>query len=241
MIWFDLDDTLWAMTENSSEVLRGLHKDISIISAAFPDNPERWLDVYHTVNGELWTAYAAGDIDRDFLRRERFARPLEIGGIAPEKAAEAADMLDGVYLDRLGACSGMLPGAMEFLERFAKACPEKPGIISNGFKEVQHRKMESAGIRGYFSTVVLSDDAGVNKPDRRLFDYALELTGTRAEDSVIVGDNPVTDIFGALRAGWARAIWYNPRETETPEILAPYTDRLTIVKDFDGMFEALTN
>ena len=239
MLWFDLDDTLWAMTENSNDVLRRLYHENPAIHQAFPEGEERWMDVYHAVNAELWRDYAAAEISRDFLRRERFARPLRMGGLNAEEADRLAAYLDTHYLDLLGACKGLLPGARELLERVDASRLRKPGIISNGFREVQHRKMASAGISDYFSAVVLSDDIEVNKPDRRLFDYALEVSGTRAEDSIIVGDNPLTDILGALRADWAQAIWYNPKDLPVPPELEPYIGRLRIAHTLEDVEKAL--
>ncbi|MDE6278262.1 MAG: YjjG family noncanonical pyrimidine nucleotidase [Muribaculaceae bacterium] len=222
MLWFDLDDTLWDMTGNSTEVLRRLHAEVATIARAYPEGPESWLDTYHRMNAELWRDYALGKISRAYLRRERFAGPLRAGGIGEVEAVATADYLDTYYLKLLGRCTRMLPGARELLESIERAKLPKPGIISNGFVDVQHNKLRSSGIADCFSSIILSDDIGVNKPDRRLFDYALEQSGTSAEESTIVGDNPMTDILGALRAGWARAIWYNPKGLPVPPELEPY-------------------
>lgn len=244
MLWFDLDDTLWAMTENSSGVLRRLWHEIPAITKAYPEGPERWLEVYHSINASLWQDYAKALITRSYLRRERFARPLEAGGLPREDAEEASVNLDRIYLDMLGSCSGLISGAREFLDYAVTSPWGRPGIISNGFKEVQHHKLRSAGIYGYFSAIVLSDDIEVNKPDRRIFDHALEVTGTRAEDSVIIGDNPITDILGALEAGWAHAIWYNPSGTPAPAELSPYPpERLAVagsMEEAKDMFTEIT-
>ncbi len=239
MLWFDLDDTLWAMTENSRDVLRRLYHEIPAIARSYPEGEDKWIDVYHAMNGELWRDYAAALISRDYLRRERFARPLRAGGLDDEEAERTAAFLDTYYLELLGACSKMIPGARELLERVDASPLGKPGIISNGFREVQFSKLDSSDIRRYFSVVVLSDDIEVNKPDRRLFDYALDVSGTNAEDSIIVGDNPLTDILGALRADWGRAIWYNPNRLPVPPELEPYIGRLQTADTIEKIAEYL--
>lgn len=234
MLWFDLDDTIWAMHENSKIVLRNLHSADSGVRAAYGDKSvDSWLEAYLSVNAELWRDYAAGLIKRPFLRVERFARPLRMGGMDGDRANEEANRLDGEYLRQLGLCTGLIDGAREFLEFVRERCMHNgaplPGILSNGFKEVQYAKLRSSGIEDYFSFIVLSDDLGVNKPDHRIFDYALELSGTEACDSVLVGDNPVTDILGALNAGWKMAIWFNPANKPLPEELDAFTpDRLRV-------------
>ena len=83
-------------------------------------------------------------------------------------------------------------------------------MVSNGFSGVQERKLKNASLE--VDVVVLSDEIDINKPDRRLFDYALQKSGATAEESLMVGDNPLTDILGALSAGW-QAILFNPLVT----------------------------
>ncbi|MBO4380143.1 MAG: HAD family hydrolase, partial [Muribaculaceae bacterium] len=84
----------------------------------------------------------------------------------------------------------------------------------NGFSGVQERKLKNAGLK--VDVVVLSDEIDINKPDRRLFDYALQKSGATAEESLMVGDNPLTDIAGAIKAGW-RSILYKPTAPASSE------------------------
>ena len=169
---------------------------------------QEWLDCYHSVNVDLWDSYNRGAIGRDYLRSERFARPLRMCGCGEEEAAAASARLDADYLDRLGRCTGLVAGADELLSALS-GFGYRMGLLSNGFKEVQHRKLCSGGIASYFDTLVLSDDIGINKPDPRIFGYALERAGVSAAESVLIGDNPLTDVAGALGAGWS-AVWFNP-------------------------------
>lgn len=217
-LWFDIDDTLWDMSGNSVIALSAIFGADPTVRRCFGRaGLQAWLDCYHSVNIELWDLYNRGAIDRDYLRLERFARPLRFGGCSEYEAADVAARLDIDYLDRLGACTALVPGAKELLDTLASN-GYRMGLLSNGFKEVQYRKLISGGIDGYFDPIVLSDDIGVNKPDKRLFEYALECAGTDAGASVLIGDNPQTDIVGALAAGWA-ALWFNPGDKPVPEAL----------------------
>lgn len=240
-LWFDLDDTVWDMTGNSNIVLRKLFaEDYDVNEAYGKHGVDHWLDIYHKVNADLWRQYAANEISRDFLRVERFARPLRMAGFGQDRADEASRRLDGAYLWDLGSCTALVDGAMEMLKA-ARRCNYRMGIVSNGFKEVQFRKLESSGISSFFNPVVLSDELEINKPDPRFFAHALARAGVEADNSIMIGDNPETDIMGALAAGWKKAIWYNPSAMEMPENLTRYADRLVVAGSLEQIARILAS
>ena len=73
------------------------------------------------------------------------------------------------------------------------------GVVSN-FEEWLERLLESLGVTRYFDVRVISGIEGVEKPDHRIFELALERAGLPAEEAVYVGDNPFfdTDPAGAI-------------------------------------------
>ncbi len=89
------------------------------------------------------------------------------------------------------------------------------GIITNAAdaRDVA-RIIDGRNLRDYFETIVISADLGVRKPDPRIFEVALQRTGSSPETSVMVGDTLGADILGAHRVGM-RGIWIT-RRSENP-------------------------
>ena len=106
--------------------------------------------------------------------------------------------------DRYGDIISLEPGIVDGEEELVKELTSKGyrlHLCSNGFHEVQYRKLKSSGLEKYFSTVILSEDAGVNKPRKEFFDYAFEKTCAKPSSTIMIGGNYRTDIAGAINAG----------------------------------------
>jgi len=215
-VWFDLDDTLIDFEANSRAALRRVF-DLQTLAKMF-DSPEQWIDVYEYHNKRLWVEYARGSITRERLRLERFMKPFVEAGCHGEEAERLSRLLDPLYLDCLAEEKRLIPGAKDLLDK-TRTRGFRVGVLSNGFAEVQYRKIDSAGLTPLIDIVVLSDDIGVNKPDVRLFRHAAEKSSTSLPSSnLMIGDNPETDVTGALNAGW-RAVWFDRHNNPelTPE------------------------
>lgn len=200
----DIDDTLWWFTENSKVAFRHTY-DVMHVNEIEPSY-ERFHDLYLAKNSELWDLYHHGLIEKDFLVNERFRYVLQEVGYTGDCEA-LAHAIDEEYLNYLATLPQAVPGALELLKRLNAAGIEVD-VLSNGFKGIQQRKLESAGLLQYIKHVVLSDDCGITKPLPGIFDYALQVTGAKAETSVMIGDNPEADIQGAHDAGW-KTIYFN--------------------------------
>lgn len=219
-VFFDLDDTLFDFRANSDSALLKLYKTDEYISCLYPDY-QQYVDVYHTANSQLWEAYHHAEITADVLRRERFQALFRGAGVAPD--ADLAESWDKRYLDILSDESRLVPDALDIIERAREHY--LIGILSNGFREVQYKKLRTTGLWRYVQRMVVSDEIGVNKPDARLFRFAEQAVGARPEECLMIGDNPDADIKGAIDAGW-RAVYFN--RVCKPAIVAgvPETDSL---------------
>ena len=208
MVWVDLDDTIIDFRGNSRRALSRVYHDYHAIGRLFDDS-EAWISAYERHNHRLWTLYNRAEISCTYLREERFIRPLAEAGMTRREASALTHDLDRIYLDRLAEESTLVDGALALLERLRKV-RLNVGVLSNGFADVQHRKIASAGIAHLIDITVLSDDIGINKPDTRIFSHAMKRSGISDPSAhLMIGDNPATDIEGALAAGW-QAILFNP-------------------------------
>ena len=93
------------------------------------------------------------------------------------------------------------------------------GIVTNGPAVWQRRKIDALGIAPLFDTIVISGNEGVEKPDPRIFELALERCGAVAAESIFVGDHPQADIAGAKNAG-LMPVWVRKDYWEVPEGVA---------------------
>lgn len=214
-VWVDLDDTIWDFKNNSWDALAMVYNEAGL-DKAFND-VDSWRNTYLENNHRLWALYNSGAITKEFLMMERFRVILVNAGYGDNEARELSPKLSDIYLDRLAAMGRLVPGALQLLNHLRDK-GYNIGIISNGFYEVQYRKMQSGNIAHFFDTIVLSDDIGVNKPDVRIFNHAVSKAQTTGSRSIIIGDNPTTDIIGAINAGW-KAICFNhdgSNESPTP-------------------------
>jgi putative hydrolase of the HAD superfamily len=82
------------------------------------------------------------------------------------------------------------------------------GMVTNGPTAIQRPKIDLLNIAAHFPVIVVSEEAGVWKPDPAIFAIALERCGCAPEDAIYVGDSAEHDIPGAHAAGM-RAVWVN--------------------------------
>ena len=166
------------------------------------------MATYLGINRPLWAAMHRGEVSQDALMVERFTR------FAKELGLEAdAEAWNEEYLDYLGDCGDVIPGAVELLKALKPYCTLV--LATNGQQDAQRKRLEGNPITPYLDHVFISQEMGLNKPDKRYFDHILEALHADRSTTVMVGDDLGSDIQGAINAG-IDSIWYSQTKERNP-------------------------
>lgn len=191
-IFFDLDNTLWDFETNSENAMK---------VACLKYLPEKidfreFFETYSEINHRLWDLYRKNGITKKDLTRRRFQETFEKLGIADINPEEMNDY----YLHVMPDQKLLTEGAIELLD-YLKSRFYKMAIITNGFSEVQRRKLETSGLKNYFSGVFISEEVKSPKPETAIFEHALTSMNARKSQSIMIGDDWEVDVVGACRIG----------------------------------------
>jgi HAD superfamily hydrolase (TIGR01509 family) len=198
-ILFDVDDTLFdrrraqkiilkRMVSRLPEVFAGLERG-RILDAFLESDKEasRMLDETPSLSNARtarWTAF------------------LSMIGLD----ARWSEKINAFYMGLYPSIVPPVPGAKRVVRLLASRY--RLGVVSNGFRDIQYRKLERLGVLECFACVVLSDEMGIRKPDPAIFRKALEELREEPARCMYVGDSYEYDVLGAQAAG-LRGCWLN--------------------------------
>ncbi|MGO3885062.1 MAG: HAD family hydrolase [Mycetocola sp.] len=196
LVLFDLDDTL---LDHRSAVERGLLSHIT-------DGPHRISGVdaqraighWHELEHRHYHRYLSGELSMIEQRRARAVDFVSEFRSAPTDA-EADGWFDA-YFERYRTSWTLFDDAIPTLDALDEA-GYRIGLITNGEEDYQRVKLNRLGLSDRFEHPVFSGAEGVAKPDRVIFDRAVERYGVAPENAIYVGDRLRTDAIGAAQAG----------------------------------------
>lgn len=199
-IFIDLDDTLWAFTENARDTFEEMYHQYRF--ERYFQSFDHFMELYVPKNLELWDLYGRHEISKDELNARRFSYPLLQVGVDDPALVKAYS--DGFFA-AIPYKRKLMPHAMEALEYLSGKY--RLYILSNGFRELQEQKMRSAGILHYFRKIVLSEDIGAHKPFPAIFNFAMSATQSEFRTSLMIGDNWKNDVAGARDVGMGQGYY----------------------------------
>ena len=191
-IFFDLDHTLWDFETNSNKTFEQIF-DLNKIILDF----EEFKSNYQPINQKYWKLYRDEKVSKEDLRYGRLKDTFD--RLNYPITDNQIYVLAKEYIDFLPHHNLLFEGALELLNYL------KPKyqlhIITNGFEEVQNKKLSNSNLLPYFKHIITSERVGVKKPNPKIFEYSLNLTGANASESIMIGDNLEADILGAEEVG----------------------------------------
>lgn len=199
-IFFDLDHTLWDFDANSYLAFDKIFK------SQYPTIDSKFfIKIYAPINQACWKLYQVDKITHDELRYQRLKQTFDQMNFSISD--DVIDKIATDYITLLPNNNKLFKGAIEVLEYL------KPKyqlhIITNGFAEVQDKKITNSGLKKYFHTITNSEMAGAKKPHPAIFNHALILANTNIKQSIMIGDSVDADVQGALDFGM-EAILFDP-------------------------------
>lgn len=220
-IFFDLDHTLWDFETNSAATFKQILSEHD-----HPFSLGEFMEVYTPINHAYWKQYRENKISTQELRLLRLEKTFSTLGV--QIHSSTLEHYSNTYIEQLSTHTHLFEGTHEVLSQLSKRY--RLHIITNGFENVQQRKMHNSNIAQYFHVVLTAEKAGVKKPHPEIFRQAMSLAQTTAEQSLMVGDSWEADIEGALKLEM-QAIHFNSHQ-EAKHHQCPMVDSVGDILNF---------
>ena len=219
-IFFDLDHTLWDFDKNSilafDKIFKKHHPTIDTYT---------FVEIYAPINQACWKLYQIDKMTHEELRYVRLRQSFD--KIRYEISDQEIDSISHDYIEFLPENNQLFEGAIEVLDYLVPKY--NLHIITNGFAEVQGKKIKNSGLGNYFKTITNSEMAGVKKPHRNIFEFALSLAKVQKENAIMIGDCIDADVRGAIDFGM-QAILFDEKKTHAAQEIQTINHLLELKK-----------
>lgn len=207
LVLFDLDHTLFDTNKSQALAFQQTMKHIGA------DYSHDSLENFRAVNTSLWKKLELGQASKEYILENRFKLFFENSGTS--LASHNYNEMNDIFLEHLSKSYHLMDGAHDICKKIKHKYPL--GVITNGDAKTQKQRLAGSKLEQYFNFVVISDEVGFTKPDKRIFDAALQKHShtIKPEQSIIIGDNFTADILGGKNAGF-KTCWFNPQNLPSP-------------------------
>lgn len=213
-IFFDLDNTLWDFTQNSRESLKEIFENYNFKNEF--ENFQNFYTQYEKNNNDLWNDYRQGNISKETLISRRFLFAAEkkiFSKITPIQ-------LNAEYLTLTTKKTKIIENARQILRYLSEKYTIN--IITDGFFEIQIVKLRGSKLSPFILNVITAEEIGILKPNKEIFEFAIEQCQTTTKESIMIGDSYQNDIIGAHNAG-INQIFFNPNNQKCSDIKPTHT------------------
>lgn len=192
-LFFDLDHTIWDFETNAKDTLNDLFIQFQLQEKGI-DSFDIFFQKYSHYNHMLWDRYTKGFIKQQELRWKRMWLTLLDYKIADE---ELSKNMATAFTDILPFKTNLFPYTVELLT-YLKSKNYQLHLITNGFDSIQTKKLEQSKLGHFFIQVITSEASNSLKPNKEIFEFALQKAKANLNESIMIGDNIDADIEGAL-------------------------------------------
>lgn len=206
----DADDTILDFNRSEYEAVVKLAKDYSL-----GDGHAIALE-FKRINRRMWDMFETGQITREQIFYTRFYELFDEFGIKGKDVTEIGD----AYRENVARSTCVIRGAKACLKRLSEE--HDLYCVTNGVTRTQKMRLKNTRLDKYFLKLFISQEIGLQKPNRDFFDYVLSDIGkTDKEDVYIVGDSLSSDIQGGINAG-IKTILFNRENKKITDVVPDY-------------------
>lgn len=194
-VLFDMDETLVTHTCTGIDLTRAVYN-------AFQDQlgeieEQIFARTLWQKANDLWKMMFDGALNGDIARPYSFINALR--SLRIENDALGHEML--VHFETLLVDSTKFFDDSIYVLETLREEGIRLGIVTNGYRTLQNRKLNHHGLPAYVDFVLVSEAVGFHKPHPGIFEVALSKAGAAPEETLMVGDNLWADIKGANAVG----------------------------------------
>ena len=217
VLW-DLDDTLYSRTDAARRMFPGMFRE-----CLYVDRSDAFI--------EEAVAYMMTKMKRNSMTHEDTFRAL-LERYPSDKPYIRSDCV-AYYYAHIRNYAEPFPETVEIIKKLKAHCAKMADVtnIIPELLEHQKKKVDILGIAPLFDAVVYSGELGIHKPDRGIFDHAASLLGVPNEQCLFVGDDPESDVAGALSAGM-EVVWLDRWETADKYTENPHVHRVRTASEY---------
>ncbi|EDX65558.1 MULTISPECIES: HAD family hydrolase [Bacillus] len=208
---FDLDDTL-------------LNRDKAVDNLFLLLLEKCYEDVSDTVKNNMLRKFKEYD-KREYGMSDKTIVLESLFDEFPPKYRLPRNYIQDFWNENFPKCFSIDQNAIHFLNHIKKHF--EVGIITNGSTQRQKAKIINTNLNNYFDTIIISEEVGFSKPDKRIFELALNKLNVQPENTLFVGDDLEKDIAGPQNAN-IKGVWFNPQKIKNTTKIQPYAEINTL-------------